>query len=156
MTLKHYPIELILPHARPMILIDRVVGRDADRIVTEVTVRPDAPFFRPGYGIAAHVAMEWMAQSCGAYVGAQTLDAGLPVRVGFLLGTRDFNSRIAWFELGNILTVTAVLTYRQEDVAVFDCNVRRRDEEVATAQLTVFQPEDMATTLASQGIDLTS
>jgi predicted hotdog family 3-hydroxylacyl-ACP dehydratase len=153
MALKDYPIESLLPHARPMILLDRVIARDTEQLVAEVKVRPGIPFFRPGQGIAAHVAVEWMAQACGAYVGARTLDAGMPVRVGFLLGTRDFNCHIAWFETGNILTVSAVLTYRQDDVAVFDCKTSRQDEDVATAQLTVFQPADMAALLASQGIE---
>ena len=152
MTLKDYPIDSLLPHARPMILLDRVIARDTEQLVAEVMVRPETPFFRPDQGVAAHVAVEWMAQACGAYVGARTLDAGMPVRVGFLLGTRDFNCRIAWFGSGNILTVSAVLTYRQDDVAVFDCKVSRQDEDVATAQLTVFQPADMAALLASQGI----
>ncbi|MDY0885218.1 hypothetical protein ACFPL7_02415 [Dongia soli] len=152
MAPKDYPIESLLPHARPMILLDRVIERDSNQLIAEVMVRPGIPFFRPDKGIAAHVAVEWMAQACGAYVGARTLDAGMPVRVGFLLGTRDFNCRIAWFESGNILTVSTVLTYRQEDVAVFDCKVSRQDQVVAAAQLTVFQPADMAALLASQGI----
>ncbi len=153
MDLKLYPIELLLPHARPMILIDRVVRRAADRVVTEVDIRPGIPFFTPDCGVAAHVALEYMAQSCGAYVGAAALDSGAPVRVGFLLGTRNFASKITWFPPATVLSVTAVLTFQEDEMAVFDCAVTQRDQDVATAQLTVYQPADMAAMLASQGID---
>ena len=55
MTLKDYPIDSLLPHARPMILLDRVIARDTEQLVAEVTVRPASPFFRLVRGIAVHV-----------------------------------------------------------------------------------------------------
>jgi predicted hotdog family 3-hydroxylacyl-ACP dehydratase len=147
-----YQIELLLPHARPMILLDRVAERLADGIVTELLVRPGLPFFQETRGIPAHVALEWMAQSCGAHVGATALESGAPVRVGFLLGTRDFTSRVDWFTAGQTVFVTAKLIYHEDETAVFDCQVRLGKEIAATAQLTVYQPSDMAAMMASQGI----
>ena len=44
MSLPLYPIDDLLPHARPMILLDRVAGREDDGIVTELLVRPGLPF----------------------------------------------------------------------------------------------------------------
>ncbi|MET1026303.1 MAG: hypothetical protein ABWY00_03980 [Dongiaceae bacterium] len=149
------PIEALLPHARPMILLDRVVYRDAARIVTEVAIRPEIPFFVPGQGIAAHVALEYMAQSCGAFVGALAMETGKPVRVGFLLGTRDFVSQVAWFPPLAVLSVTAALAFQDDEMAVFDCRVALQGQDVVTAQLTVYQPTDVGAMLASQGIGST-
>ena len=152
MTQPIYQIDSLLPHARPMILLDRVYERLADGIVTELLVRPGLPFFQEGHGIPAHVALEWMAQSCGAHVGAMAMDTAAPVRVGFLLGTRDFNCRVSWFTPGQIVHITARLIYHEDETAVFDCQAGLGQEILATAQLTVYQPSDMAAMMASQGI----
>ncbi|MGF7172644.1 3-hydroxylacyl-ACP dehydratase [Azospirillum doebereinerae] len=148
-----WPMEQLLPHAPPMILLDRVLSRHAARLTAGVTVRPDAPFFRAGRGIAAHIAIEWMAQACGAFVGAVALEAGGPVRLGFLLGSRDFHAARNWFPEGETLTVSVAPHYQDGEMAVFDCVVATQDETpVATAQLTLYQPVDAAALLASQGV----
>lgn len=111
-------------------------------MVTAVTVKPGGFFFRPGHGMPAHVAIEWMAQTCGAFVGAEALTAGQPVRIGYLLGTRDFVAHVPWFADGMRLEVAARLVFRDQEMGVFDCLVRTADrsEPVATARLTVYQP----------------
>jgi predicted hotdog family 3-hydroxylacyl-ACP dehydratase len=147
-----YPIEDLLPHARPMILLDRVMARLDDGIVTELAIHPGLPFFQQGRGIPAHIALEWMAQTCGAHVGATASDTKQPVRVGFLLGTRDFRSDVDWFTEGQVVQVTARLVFHEGETAVFDCHVSCDDRIVVTAQLTVYQPSDIANMLASQGI----
>jgi predicted hotdog family 3-hydroxylacyl-ACP dehydratase len=149
-----HPIEALLPHARPMILIDRALSADPGHIETELTVRPGTPFFEPGKGIAAHIAIEWMAQTCAAYVGLEALMAGQPVRIGFLLGTRNFTAMQSWFAAGETYRVRATIAFRDAETGVFDCVVRQGDIEVARAQLTLHQPNDIHAVLASQGIEL--
>jgi predicted hotdog family 3-hydroxylacyl-ACP dehydratase len=70
--------------------------------------------------------------------------AGEPVRIGFLLGTRHYVSKTAWFRLGETLTVGIVEVLREGPMGVFDCRISRDDCEVATARLNVYQPEDPA------------
>jgi predicted hotdog family 3-hydroxylacyl-ACP dehydratase len=149
-----YPIEALLPHARPMILIDRVLRAEEGFIKTELTVRGDMPFYEAGKGVAAHVAIEWMAQACGAYVGLEALRVGQPVRIGFLLGSRNFTAAPHWFAAGEQLTVEARVTFRDGDTAVFDCSVSRAGTELARAALTLHQPRDVHAVLASQGAEL--
>ncbi|MBK8158046.1 MAG: 3-hydroxylacyl-ACP dehydratase [Rhodospirillaceae bacterium] len=147
-----HPIAALLPHAHPMILLDKVTGWGAQAIETTLVVRADAPFFQPGKGIAAHIAIEWMAQSCGAFVGLEALTLARPVRVGFLLGTRNFAADQAWFKEGETVHIRAELAFRDGETGVFDCTVRCRDAVAARAQLTLHQPADLAAVLASQGI----
>lgn len=149
-----YPIEQLLPQAAPMILIDEVVGWSESSLAATLTVRPDTMFFEKTKGIAAHVSVEWMAQTCAAFVGAQALEAGGPVRVGFLLGTRDFKASVSWFSDGDHLLVTVQVTFRDEEMAVFDCEVERSGDVVAKAQLTVYQPTDLKGMLSAQGISI--
>lgn len=149
-----HPIEALLPHAHPMILLDRVTGWKVGVIETALTVRANSPFFEPGRGIAAHVAIEWMAQTCGAYVGLEALVLGKPVRIGFLLGTRNFAADHAWFRENEPVSVRAELVFQDGETGVFDCTVRCRDSFAAKAQLTLHQPVDLAAVLAAQGIRL--
>jgi len=146
-----YPVSRLLPQASPMVLIDEVLGWDPDQIVAALTVRRDSPFVEDR-GAPAHVALEWMAQSCGALVGIRALDEQQPVRIGFILGTRDFVASIPWFTIGDRLVVTARCTFNDGEMAQFDCRVERDSESCAGARLTLFQPRDLAAMLASQGI----
>ncbi|GAB2179347.1 ApeP family dehydratase [Dongia sp. agr-C8] len=148
-----YAIDRLLPHAPPMLLLDEVLGWNAERIVAGVTVRPDAMFLED-QGLPAHVAIEWMAQTCGAWVGVQALEAGRPVRIGFLLGTRDFKSCIARYQIGDRIAVTAGVVLSDGQMAVFDCTVARGAEVCATARLNVFQPADLDAMLKEQGVTM--
>src|SRR4051812_49176307 len=96
LKLPPYRIEDLLPHGRPMILLDELIGMGEGRLSAALTVRPGVPFFEAGRGVPAHIAIEWMAQTCGAYVGVAALEAGQPIGLGFLLGTRDFQAAVPW------------------------------------------------------------
>jgi predicted hotdog family 3-hydroxylacyl-ACP dehydratase len=152
LTLPPYQIEDLLPHARPMILLDDVIEIGKDTLSAALTIRPGVPFFEAGRGVAAHVAIEWMAQTCGAYVGITSLKAGEPVRLGFLLGTRDFEATAPWFLEGERLNVTVTLAYMEAEMGAFDCVVTRAPggEEVAKARLTLYRPDDAVALLAAQ------
>jgi predicted hotdog family 3-hydroxylacyl-ACP dehydratase len=136
-----FPIADMLPHAEPMILLDEALGFDDDRLQAAVTIRPDAPFCR-SEGMPAHVAIEYMAQACAAWVGLQALRAGGSPRVGFLLGTRSFRATRPWIANGTRLVVTVAVEFRDETMGVFDCRVEDSGGELASAQLTVHQPAE--------------
>jgi predicted hotdog family 3-hydroxylacyl-ACP dehydratase len=146
-----HPVTRLVPQAPPMVLIDEVLGWNQDQVVTALTVRRDSAFVEER-GAPAHVALEWIAQSCGALVGIRALEEQRPVRIGFILGTRDFSSSVSWFKVGDRLTITANSTYNDGEMAQFDCRVDRESMICATARLTLFQPNDLAAMLASQGI----
>lgn len=134
----------MLPHAAPMVLLDEVIRADAAGAATALTIRPDDRFFRPGHGVPAHVAIEWMAQTCGVFAGQDT-SHGTPVEIGFLLGTRRFQASRPWFVEGERLMVQADLVLRDDGMGVFDCTVRDAEDAVrATAQLTTYQPPKAA------------
>lgn len=138
-----YPIAALLPHKAPMILLDRVIGMDRQSLEAAVRVAAGRPFFEEGRGMPAHVALEWMAQACGAWAGAQALDAGAKIKLGLLLGTRNFRAARAWLEEGRMFTVQASLNYMDNEIGVFDCSVTdmASGAEVAVAQLTVYQSD---------------
>jgi predicted hotdog family 3-hydroxylacyl-ACP dehydratase len=142
MAFATYPVEDVLPHKPPMILIGEIVAREADALMVHVTVERTGFFFQPGRGVGSHVALEWMAQACGAFAGSQARDKGEPVRIGYLLGTRDFRAHRAWFGEGERLAVIARLQYQDEEFANFACEVRAAadSQPLVTATLNVFHP----------------
>ena len=146
MTFELYPVESVIPQRSPMILIDEIVAREVDRIVVCVIIRATALFFQPGRGMPAHVALEWMAQSCAAFAGSEARDDGGAVRIGFLLGTRDFRADRTWFHEGERLYVRARLEYHDDELANFACDVADAPDgpAVARASLNVFHPRDAA------------
>ncbi len=151
-TLSLYTPEQVLPHARPMILIDEMIVRGPERLVAALDVRADSLFFRPPNGVAAHVAIEWMAQTCAAFGGAKALDEGGTVRVGFLLGTRDFRAEVDWFAEAERLYVSADLEYQDEEMASFRCRTCRQPDgdALASARLNVYQPRNVQAFLAAR------
>ena len=154
MTRPPYRIEDLLPHARPMILLDEVTAMDEGKLSAALTVRPGVPFFEAGRGVPAHVAIEWMAQACGAYVGVAALDAGQPIRMGLLLGTRNFRATVPWFLEGERLDVLATPAFMNSEMGTFDCLVTRAisGDELARASLTLYRPDDAMGFLAAQAI----
>jgi predicted hotdog family 3-hydroxylacyl-ACP dehydratase len=154
MSLPAWSMDRLLPHAAPMILIDDVVEHHEALMKVSVTVRADNIFFEAGRGVPAHIAIEWMAQTCGAFAGAEALERDLPVRLGMLLGTREFQCDVPWFTDGERLMVTAMLIFRDDEMGAFDCTVARAtdDEILAKATLTLYQPADLAAVLAGQGV----
>jgi predicted hotdog family 3-hydroxylacyl-ACP dehydratase len=148
-SLSCYLIEDTLPHRPPMVLIDEIVAREPGRITVAVTVRPEALFFQRGRGMPVHVALEWMAQACAAYGGANARDAGGTPRIGFLLGTRDFCAIRSWFSEGERFEVKAVLDFHDDELASFSCEVSDRNgQSEARASLTVFHPRDASGVVA--------
>jgi len=147
-----YPIAALLPHKAPMILLDHVTGTDTQSVEAAVSVTAGRPFFEEGRGMPAHVALEWMAQACGAWAGAQAMDAGAKIKLGLLLGTRSFHAGRPWLEEGRMFTVHASQNYMDNEIGVFDCSVTdtASGAEVAAAQLTVYQSDQIDHLLVAQ------
>jgi predicted hotdog family 3-hydroxylacyl-ACP dehydratase len=135
-----------------MILLDELTDFGEGTLTAAVTVRPKALFFESERGVAAHVAMEWMAQACGAYLGVEARNDEEPIRRGLLLGTRDFQSTVPWFLEGVRLNVTVTLVSRDSEVGVFDCVVTdaSKGDELAKARLTLYHGNAVTALIAAQ------
>jgi predicted hotdog family 3-hydroxylacyl-ACP dehydratase len=135
-----HPIADLLPHARPMVLLDEVLGWDQGKVVTALTIHSESPFFTKDEGVPAYVGLEYMAQTCGVYAGIEAHNHTQPVRLGFLLGTRNYHASKHWFRTGDRLVVEATEIFRQDGMGVFDCRITHGGQEVASAQINLFQP----------------
>jgi predicted hotdog family 3-hydroxylacyl-ACP dehydratase len=136
-----HSIDRLLAIARPMVLLDEVVGYDERSLIASLTITEQSMFVT-GSGVPSHIGLEYMAQACGAYAGAVALDRDQPVKIGFLLGTRQFRADVPWFPLRQRLTIHVTALYCEEGMATFDCMIRMGDVPVAAAPLTLYQPDD--------------
>jgi 3-oxoacyl-[acyl-carrier-protein] synthase-1 len=136
-------IRSLLPHAGPMVLLDRVVSVNEDSLLAEVCIRPDS-LFCSGGGVGAWVGIEYMAQAIGAWAGYAARLRGEPPKLGFLLGTRRYDSRRPIFVLGSTLRVYVHRVFQNENgLGSFECAIDDEEGRVATATVTVFQPRDV-------------
>lgn len=143
--------EAWIPHRGAMRLIDRVVEVGAEHAVAEVHVPADGLFVQAG-GVPSWIGLEYMAQAVAAWAGARARRAGAAPRVGLLLGSRRYEAHCAAFPSGERLRVEARCALMGENgLGLFDCRISMRGEEVATARIAVYEPEDAFTVLRGEG-----
>jgi predicted hotdog family 3-hydroxylacyl-ACP dehydratase len=135
----------LLPHAPPMILLDEVVEAHPGRLLARVTLHAGSPFV-DGDRVPALVAIEYMAQAIGAYAGLRARAAAEPVRIGYLLGTRELKLEVDAFRVGDALTVEVTHVWGDDQIGSFQCAVIRAGRTVATALVTVYQGDEVPPT----------
>lgn len=135
-------IEELVPHSGNMSLLDRVVCCDEESLTAEMTVREDNIFFQHD-GIPSSVGIELMAQAIAAFAGAKARQNGKPVEIGFLVGTRKYESNQSIFPLGSTLKVQVFQELQADNgLGVFRCEIDS-DTATANANINVFQPENV-------------
>lgn len=130
----------LLPHRPPMLLLDEMLAYDATAARASTTIR-ETSLFLDGAAVPVHIGLEYMAQACGAHAGALARDRGEPVKIGFLLGTRQYRAYVPCFRIGERLIVTVSVTYLDGEMGAFDCRIEIGGNLAAEAQLTVYQPD---------------
>lgn len=139
-----WPIAELLPHAGDMILLDAVEQVDSEGIQTRVQVRPGGLLNCADGTLPAWVGIELMAQSVAAFAGYRARQAGVPVELGFLLGTRSYQCNVEHFPVGVELQIRATRSLEDESgMGVFECHILGPGIQVE-ARLNVFRPPQVA------------
>ncbi|MCE1115964.1 MULTISPECIES: hotdog family protein [Pseudomonas] len=146
-----WPLAELLPHAGDMILIEQIDSCDDEQIHTRTTVRPGGLFNRADGSLPAWLGLELMAQSVAAFAGCRARRLGLPVELGFLLGTRKFECAVEHFPVGAELLIHAQRSLEDDNgMGVFECHLRGPGIH-ATARLNVYRPPQPDRYLAEAG-----
>lgn len=133
----------ILPHDKPMILIDDILEIDMKNqfVKTSVKIHENKIFFdKEINGMSPLAGIEFMAQTIGCYAyykAGQTIP-----KIGFLLGTRLYENSLEKFENGKTYTITAKELYGDDELVSFECLIYNDNKEVAKATVNAFQPKD--------------
>lgn len=143
---QQWPIEQLVPHAGRMSLLERAVAAEGESLQAELSIAADDLFFDaqgPGTGVGAWVGIEYMAQAVAAWAGLQARHDGSAPKIGFLLGSRRYQSSRSTFALGERLRISVRREFQADNgLGQFDCRIEIGAETVASAQLTVFGPSD--------------
>ena len=139
-----------LPHSAPMVLIDKVLNVDIENqiVKTSVKIHDDKIFFNKEInGISPLVGIEFMAQTIGCYAYYK---AGKTIpKIGFLLGTRQYENKLEKFENGKTYIITAREIYGDNELVSFECLIYNEGEDenpenyIAKATINAFQPKDV-------------
>ena len=78
-------IRTLVPHAGPMVLLDRVISADDENLCAEVRIRADSLFCVAGE-VGAWAGLEYMAQAIGAYAGYAARKRGEPDQAWLFIG----------------------------------------------------------------------
>ena len=128
-------MDMLLPHAKPMILLDRVVSFDVPEILCTTQVRPGNLF-------GLMIALEWMAQAAAAYATLNTTDHCAP-KQGYLIGVRDFKLHVDHWHEGHTLFVSARHVFGEVHLGQFECSVLNENKSMAAqAILSVYVPSE--------------
>lgn len=133
----------ILPHDKPMILIDELleVSLESHYAKASVTINEDKIFFNKEInGISPLAGIEFMAQTIGCYAYFKAGE-NIP-KIGFLLGTRLYENSLEKFENGKTYIITAKEIYDGNELVSFECLIYNGNEEAARAVVNAFQPQN--------------
>ncbi len=146
-----YSVEELLPHSGKMVLLDTVLEAGENHVVAELTVREDG-LFSSEHSVPAWVGIEYMAQAVAALSGYHRKRQGLDIQLGFLLGTRFYESSVDSFPCGSLLRVRAEKVMDgANDMSVFDCHIEGEHIQAAS-KLNLLLPKDAEAYLAVKGI----
>lgn len=142
-SIPYPPIEALLPHRGEMLLLDRVVAFDNESATTEYSPRADAWYVDEKGAMPAWIGIELMAQTVAAHAGLLKNVQGAAPKQGVLLGTRTFRASRPVFFAGVCLRIHAQMIYRDvSGLGAYACHISCDGEEIATATLKVFEPDD--------------
>ena len=140
----------VLPIGEPMILLSGLEAWSDDSVTVGVAIDADSLFLEDN-GVPMQIGIEYMAQACAAYAGCKARAEGGRSGIGFLLGTRNFQSTRPFFRLGDKLRITASIEYQDDAMSMFTCTIDIADEAVASARISAYQPPDGALTAEMSG-----
>jgi len=136
-----YPsIRELIPHDGPMVLLDELVHWEPGRAICRVTIAPGMRFVSDGT-VDAVVALEYMGQAVAASCGYAAFRGGNDIRVGMIIGCRRMDIEVPTLQVGDMLWIEVREIRAQEEISVYECDVRRGAEPVASAQLTLYHAE---------------
>ena len=135
------PLDEILPHRPPMLLLDAMTAAEEEFVSCTVTVRENAPFVRAG-AASSLLAVEYFAQAVAALFAykASRAPAGADAPFhGLLLGVRDLDLAVSLLRVGDLLAVDCREQWASGPVAQYHCALTRGTERLAAGAITVLR-----------------
>ena len=151
------PLEDLVPHARPMLLLARVLRHDASSTACEVELGEQSLFRGEDGRIPCWVGLEYMAQCVAAHAGLEARIHGVAPRVGFVMGSRRLRFHRPFHPAEGVLEVEARHLRGRVELGALSvaCQIRSpggsrkkedsaRSELLAEGTINIAIPRDLA------------
>ncbi len=144
------PIEELVPHRYPMLLIDDVTSFEATRLMATFT--PTESCWDDARGLPSYAGIEIIAQGIAAHnsLASRINEGSTEPSVGVLLGARTYEATTPFFPFGRRIHIE--IEEKMQDPVGFGAFLGTlRDEEgrtLASSTVKVFRPADFRTYIA--------
>jgi predicted hotdog family 3-hydroxylacyl-ACP dehydratase len=144
------PIEELVPHRHPMLLIDGVTSFETTRLTATFT--PAEGCWDDPRGLPSYAGIEIIAQAIAAHnsLASRISEGSTEPSVGVLLGARSYEATMPFFPLGRRILIE--LEEKMQDPVGFGAFLGTlRDEAgsiLASSTIKVFRPADFRTYIA--------
>ncbi|MDJ0812342.1 MAG: hypothetical protein QNJ23_01325 [Woeseiaceae bacterium] len=137
------PASRFVLHREPMLFVDRLTAIGPEFAECEWEVREDFALLVHGHGVPSYAGIEYMAQCVAVHSGARAHVRGQEPPLGMLLGTRNYQCSVPYFEVGGkFRTVCQELVRDSQGMGSFACRIEAQDVVIAEANLAVFETPD--------------
>ncbi len=135
------PLEDLLPHRGPMLLLEGLLEANLHRVLCSLQVRPQSSFCEHGY-VPPVIALEYMAQAASVLMGIRRRHAKVPRGNGYLLGTRRLQLMTPRIASGSELLIEAVCEFDDGKLGSFRCLVTCSAQPIAKAQISAYESDE--------------
>ena len=143
----------IIPHRPPMVLLDAIAEVGVDFMSTTVRIHENSLFYETDRGVPVWVGLEYMAQTAAALIGDEGRRNKADIKLGFLLGSRRFETSISYFTLGTKVHIKVTRLFQEGEVGQFQGLItNQHGQKLAWANVIAFMPDDSDHFFRSQGI----
>ena len=143
MNVSDIDVATLLPHAGEIVLLDHLREVSTDTIIAVTRARNDGLFNNTQDQVPSFIAIEYMAQAIAAWAGYRDQAAGGAIKMGLLLGTREFKANVEYMPVDTELEVKVQSIMEMENgLAVFDGWVAGHGVEIS-ARLSVLSVDSL-------------
>lgn len=128
---------LLLPHARPALLLDGILARAPESLTARMVIPADHPLVRPG-GAPAYLALEAGAQAAALFEALARPEGERRPRIGYLVGIRTAHLAVRDFPPGMPLRVTARLSASAPPLSIYEIECSSAGATLVHGTLSTF------------------
>jgi predicted hotdog family 3-hydroxylacyl-ACP dehydratase len=134
-----FEAERLVPHRRPVCMIDRLVEYRDESGVVEALIRSENLLINEDGVLDRTAYMELIAQAYAAFKGYRDLLHEKPIKKGFLVVVKQMECKGEAF-LGDLLRINVSTISEVGDFAVAEGTITRGGEVLASGGLTLWIP----------------
>ncbi len=141
LTVEEFPKpSSLLPHGPGFVLLDSIEAFCDDSITCKLCVEPNRVLGQNLPELPVWVGIEYMAQSAAALGALKAQQSDLAPQPGVVLGVKQLQSLVENFIPGQALLVSATLTYYQDPMRIFVCNIKNAQDQklLMTGEISIF------------------